>query len=174
MTDLLPNKSIRSTFSGHQQGKTPPPYLVHAPTVWVVPATALAVVVGVNPERQSHVWLHGGGGRQAWTSHLLPLSALATVAGAEAHRPVDEVEDQEHDGEHHEEHVVHLGPVVLLQDLTEFAIVFRKFPCSLSFQTTFLFLPEKIGVTYYIYITFFLSLLTFKLLRESQLELNLC
>ena len=50
MTDLLPNKSIRSTFSGQLQTKTPPPaapYLVHAPAVLVVVATALAVVVGV-------------------------------------------------------------------------------------------------------------------------------
>ena len=32
------------------------------------------------------------------------------VPGAEAHGPVDEVEDEEHDGEHHQEHVVHLRP----------------------------------------------------------------
>ena len=72
----------------------------------------------------------------------------SSLSRAETERPVYEVEDHEHDGEHHEEHVVHLGPVVLLQDLTEFAIVFRKFPCSFSFQATFLFLPEKIGVTH--------------------------
>ena len=57
----------------------------------------------------------------------------SSLSGAETERPVDEVEDQEHDGEHHEEHVVNLRPVVFLQYLTKFAIVFRKFLCSLSF-----------------------------------------
>ena len=34
----------------------------------------------------------------------------AAVLPAEAHGPVDQVEHQEHDREHHEEHIVHLRP----------------------------------------------------------------
>ena len=32
------------------------------------------------------------------------------VPPVEAHGPVDEVEDKEHDGEHHQEHIIHLRP----------------------------------------------------------------
>ena len=37
------------------------------------------------------------------------------MGGAQAEGPVDHVEHQEQDGEHHQEHVVHLGPVVIFQ-----------------------------------------------------------
>ena len=67
----------------------------------------------------------GGDGDDVVHDVLLHTERLwPPLSGAETERPVDEVEDEEHDGEHHEEHVVHLGPVVFLQDLTEFAIVF--------------------------------------------------
>jgi hypothetical protein len=36
------------------------------------------------------------------------LSPHIGVTGAETHGPVDEVEHQEHDWEHHQEHIVHL------------------------------------------------------------------
>jgi hypothetical protein len=40
------------------------------------------------------------------------LSLHVRVPGAEAHGPVDQVEHQEHDGEHHKEHVVNLQATV--------------------------------------------------------------
>ncbi len=36
------------------------------------------------------------------------LSLHIRMSGAETHGPVDQVEHQEHDGEHHEEHIIHL------------------------------------------------------------------
>ena len=44
-----------------------------------------------------------------WTVAVRP-----SVSRAQTQRPVDQVEDEEHDREHHEENVVHLGPVVFL------------------------------------------------------------
>ena len=82
------------------------------------------------------------------SSRPLPLSALATVARTQTHRPVDQVEHQEHDREHHEEHVVHLGPVVLLSHCSQLPFFFSLFSFPLSLEAAFLFLPEKIGVTY--------------------------
>ena len=128
---------------------------IYLTTVPTLPIAALAVMVGVYPEREPHggtpgsVQVEEGGRRlELGSSRPLPLSALATVARAQTHRPVDQVEHQEHDREHHEEHVVHLGPVVLLSHRSQLPFFFSLFSFPLSLEATFLFLPEKIGVTY--------------------------
>ena len=59
---------------------------------------------------------YGGGGddRVSSMSSLLlahhPHSE-SPLPPVETHGPVDEVEHHEHDGEHHQEHIIHLGPV---------------------------------------------------------------
>ena len=65
----------------------------------------------------------------------------AAVLPAEAHGPVDQVEHQEHDREHHEEHVVHLGPevgsvqviIVVFEALTNFDGVASGLKLQLAF-----------------------------------------
>ena len=47
-----------------------------------------------------------------WSALLLLV--LPRVRRREAHRPVDQVEHQEHDGEHNKEHVVHLEQLFTL------------------------------------------------------------
>ncbi len=42
----------------------------------------------------------------------LMLSLHIRMSSAETHGPVDQVEYQEHDGEHHQEHVVHLVKIM--------------------------------------------------------------
>ncbi len=42
----------------------------------------------------------------------LMLSLHIRMSGAETHGPVDQVEHQEHDGEHHQEHIVHLVKIM--------------------------------------------------------------
>ena len=79
----------------------------------------LAIVIGVDAQGQSHGRFHveEGGGHLSWihrgacacSAHLLPASVSCPVSGAEAHGPVDEVEHQEHDGEHNKEHIINFG-----------------------------------------------------------------
>jgi hypothetical protein len=42
----------------------------------------------------------------------LMLSLHIRMSGAETHGPVDQVEHQEHDGEHHKEHIIHLVKIM--------------------------------------------------------------
>ena len=105
------------------------------------------------------------GGGQA-SPHPPPWSlGLCAVSGAETHRPVDQVKHQEHDREHNEEHVIHLGPgnryldfwsagvlkmyflpVIFFSDGPQFALLLRLFPIFLSFQTAFFLLPQEVSV----------------------------
>ena len=101
-------------------------YLIHSIVltisvgiIWITTfPRPFTIVVGVDSQWESHGrprhWpivqtvSHEGGGMilSCSSSHPLPSSLLSSVAGTKTHGPVDEVEHEEHDGEHNKEHII--------------------------------------------------------------------
>ena len=72
--------------------------------------------------------------------------SVCVVGGFDAGRPINHVEDEEHEWKHDQEDVVHFGPEFLLPLRPDFALLVAHFPDLFALQPRLFLLPQQVCV----------------------------